>query len=150
MNYLLSSYYYLLKIKSCRLNLGCGGILKQNRNQNHLPCAIVFDCVWLYGLLYRLCHNQIVSLMTPKPMQTISFNNYDWQLSLLSAHSGFIEHWIPKKVFVTFDNVFHVYLMREFQKYGRNWILTVAFWGQTKAGQKCAARWAELAVLFCR
>ena len=35
---------------------------------------------------------------------------------------------------------FHVYLMREFQKYGRNWILTVAFWGQTKAGQKYAAR----------
>ena len=29
-------------------------------------------------------------------------------------------------------------------------ILTVVSWGQTKAGQKCAARWAELAVLFCR
>ena len=27
---------------------------------------------------------------------------------------------IAKKVFVTFDNVFHVYLMRGFQKYGRN------------------------------
>ena len=26
----------------------------------------------------------------------------------------------------------------------------MAFWGQNKAGQKCAARWAELAVLFCR
>ena len=26
----------------------------------------------------------------------------------------------------------------------------MAFWEQTKAGQKCAARWAELAVLFCR
>ena len=24
------------------------------------------------------------------------------------------------------------------------------FWGQTKAGQKCAARWAELDVLFCK
>ena len=24
----------------------------------------------------------------------------------------------------------------------------MGFWGQTKAGQKCAARWAELAVLF--
>ena len=40
--------------------------------------------------------------------------------------------------------------MRGFQKYGRNLILTVAFWGQTKARQKCAARWAELTVLFCR
>ena len=40
-------------------------------------------------------------------------------------------------------------LMRGFQKYGRNWIFTVAFWGQTKAVQKCAARWGELAVLFC-
>ena len=57
---------------------------------------------------------------------------------------------IPKKVFGGFDNIFHVYLMRGFQKYGRNWILMVTFWGQTKAGQKCAARWAEFAVLFSR
>ena len=56
----------------------------------------------------------------------------------------------PKKVLGGFDNIFHAYLMRRFQKYGRNWIFTVAFWGQTKAVQKCAARWAELAVLFCR
>ena len=48
-------------------------------------------------------------------------------------------------MFLTFDHIFHVYLMRRFQKYGKNWILTVAFWGQTKAGQKFAARWAELA-----
>ena len=27
---------------------------------------------------------------------------------------------IAKKVFLTFDNIFHVYLMRGFQKYGRN------------------------------
>ena len=33
--------------------------------------------------------------------------------------------WIPKKVFGGFDSIFHVYLMRKFQKYGRNWILTV-------------------------
>ena len=54
----------------------------------------------------------------------------------------------PKKVFGGFDNIFHVYLMREFQKYGRNWILTVAFWGQTKAVQKCAARWDDWLCYF--
>ena len=26
-------------------NLRCGGILIQNRNQNNLLCAIVFDCI---------------------------------------------------------------------------------------------------------
>ena len=69
----------------------------------------------------------------------------------LDQHTvGFYSIEIAKKVFLTFDNVFHAYFMRGFQKYGRNWILTVAFWEQTKAVQKCAARWAELAVLFCR
>ena len=38
--------------------------------------------------------------------------------------------------------------MKGFKKYGINWILTVAFLCQTKAGQKHAARWAELAVLL--
>ena len=65
-------------------------------------------------------------------------------------HSEFLEYWNIKKVFEGFDNIFHVYLMMGFQKNGRNWILMVAFWGQTKAVQKYAARWAELAVLFCR
>ena len=63
---------------------------------------------------------------------------------------SFLSIEIPKKVFGGFDNIFHVYLMRGFQKYKRNWILMVAFRGQTKAGQKYAVRWAELAVLFCR
>ena len=67
-----------------------------------------------------------------------------------TVHGMFLEWSNRTKVFPAFDNIFHVYLMRGFQKCGRNWILTVAFWGQAKAGQKCAARWAELAVLFCR
>ena len=33
---------------------------------------------------------------------------------------GFLGIEIAKKVFVTFDNVSHVYLMRGFQKYARN------------------------------
>ena len=33
---------------------------------------------------------------------------------------GFYSIEIAKKVFLTFDNIFHVYLMRGFQKYGRN------------------------------
>ena len=77
---------------------------------------------------------------------------YDFRQAVLLAqyHGMFLSGEIAQKAFPAFDNIFHVYLMRGFQKYGRNWILTVAFWGQTKAGQKCAARWAELAVLFCR
>ena len=63
---------------------------------------------------------------------------------------GFYSIVIAKKVFLIFDHIYHVYLMRGFQNYDKNWILTVAFWGQTKARQKFAARWAELAVLFCR
>ena len=73
-------------------------------------------------------------------------------LNVLWTHN-YVSFWsieIPKKVFGVFDNIFRVYLMRRFQKYERNLFLTVAFWGQTKAGQKWAARWAELAVLFCR
>ena len=55
-------------------------------------------------------------------------------------HYEFLEYWNTQKVFGGFHNIFHVYLMRGFQKFGRNWILMVAFWEQTKAGQKCAAR----------
>ena len=73
-------------------------------------------------------------------------SNYSNEFRENCFHCEFLDYWnIRKSV-----NIFHVYLMREFQKCGRNWILRVAFWGQTKAGQKWAARWAELAVLFCR
>ena len=56
---------------------------------------------------------------------------------------------MPKKVFRGFDNIFHVYLMRGFQKYARNWILMVAFKGQTKAGAKicCQMGWIGCAIL---
>ena len=37
---------------------------------------------------------------------------------LKHVHRGFLERWNAKKVFVIFDNVFHVYLMKGFQKYG--------------------------------
>ena len=48
---------------------------------------------------------------------------------------------IPKKVFGRFDNVFHVYLMRGFQKYARNWILTMAFWATCKIAQPIQPIW---------
>ena len=48
---------------------------------------------------------------------------------------GFQSIEIAKKVFVKFDNVFHAYLMRGFQKYGRNCILTVAFKGRLRQGK---------------
>ena len=71
-----------------------------------------------------------------------AFLTIAWVGDANSIHRGFLEHLN--------SHIIHVYLIRRFQKYGKNWILTVAFWWQTKAGQKFAARWAELAVLFCR
>ena len=63
--------------------------------------------------------------------QMIPFNS-KFQKSLqkqdfLLVTEGFQSIKIDKKVFVIFDNVFHAYLMRGFQKYGRNLILTKAF-----------------------
>ena len=46
----------------------------------------------------------------------------------LMHHREFLEHWNSQKVFLTFDNIFHVYLMRGFQTYERNLILMMAFW----------------------
>ena len=63
------------------------------------------------------------------------------------SHSGFLEHWNSKKVFVTFDNVFHVYLMRGFQKYARNWILTMAFWATCKIAQPIQPIWQHIFAL---
>ena len=40
------------------------------------------------------------------------------KLKPFTNHCEFLE--IPKKVFGGFDNIFHVYLKRGFQKYGRN------------------------------
>ena len=67
----------------------------------------------------------------------------------MSFYCEFLEYWNTKKVLGGFDNIFHVYMMRGFQKYGRNWILTVAFWGQTKAGPKmcCQMGWIGCAIM---
>ena len=35
---------------------------------------------------------------------------------------------IPQKVFPAFDDVSHLYLMRGFQKYARNWVPNMTFW----------------------
>jgi hypothetical protein len=50
-------------------------------------------------------------------------------------------------MFVTFDNVFHVYLMRGFQKYARNWILTMAFWATCKIAQPIQPIWQHIFAL---
>jgi hypothetical protein len=55
-----------------------------------------------------------------------------------------------QKVFPIFDSIFHDDLTRGLQKYARNLIPTMAFLGQTKAGQKIAVRLAGLAVLSCK
>ena len=49
-----------------------------------------------------------------------------------------------KKVFEGFENVFHVYLMRGFQKYAGNWILTMAFWATCKIAQPIQPIWQHI------
>ena len=53
------------------------------------------------------------------PAKKVNNNKFSSQIIVTyTVGSWSIE--IAKKVFVTFDNVFHVYLMRGFQKYARN------------------------------
>ena len=70
--------------------------------------------------------------------------------ALFGVHGMFLERWNSTKSPSSICQHFSCRLDEGIQKYERKWIRTVAFWGQTKVGQKCAARWAELAVLFCR
>ena len=68
---------------------------------------------------------------TKHPLRLPYTPKFHGKLSLYWVHCEFLQYWnTPKKFggFSWFDNVFHVYLMRGFQKYKRNWILTMAFW----------------------
>jgi len=55
--------------------------------------------------------------------------------------------YVQQKIFPVFDNVCYFYSMRLLIKFSRNLFPTMAFWEQTKTGQKIAAGWAGLAVL---
>ena len=69
-------------------------------------------------------------------------------VTLDSSNSPWL--WRKKAILiVAFDNIFHVYLMRGFQKYERNWILMVAFWGQNQGRAKmcCQTGWIGCATL---
>ena len=50
-------------------------------------------------------------------------------------------------MFLTFDNVFHVYSMRGFQKYERNWIFMMAFWVTCKIAQPIQPIWQHIFAL---
>ena len=52
-----------------------------------------------------------------------------------------------QKVFRGFDNIFHVYLIRGFQKYKQNWILTMAFWVTCKITQPIQPIWQHIFAL---
>ena len=67
--------------------------------------------------------------------------------NVLRSHSMFLEWWNTTKSLSNIWQHFRAYLTRGLQKYARNSIPMMAFWGQTKAGQKNAARLAGLAVL---
>ena len=88
-----------------------------------------------------------------RPSQTFAHNgelkyrdNWLYCEDLL-YHREFLEHWIAKKVFLTFDDIFHVYLMRGLQKYERNWILTMAFWVTCKIAQPIQPIWQHIFAL---
>ena len=70
------------------------------------------------------------------------------RLFINSLHTvSFLSIEIPKKVFGGFDNIFHVYLMRGFQKYERNWILMMAFWASCKIAQPIQPIWQHILAL---
>ena len=62
-----------------------------------------------------------------------------------SSADALLSYKYPQKALITF--FISKYLMRELQKCARNLMLTVPFLGQTKAGEKIAAKGAGLAVL---
>ena len=64
-----------------------------------------------------------------------------------TVHGMFLEWWNRTKVFPAFDNIFHVYLMREFQKYKRNWSLTMVFLTTSKIAQPIQPIWQHLFAL---
>ena len=53
----------------------------------------------------------------------------------------FLEYWNTQK---NIDNIFHVYLMKGFQKYKRNWILTMAFRATCKIAQPIQPIWQHI------
>ena len=59
----------------------------------------------------------------------------------------FLKRWNSKKFFPAFGNIFHVYLTRGFQKYARNWILTMAFWATCKIAQPIQPIWQHIFAL---
>ena len=62
----------------------------------------------------------------------------------------FLEYWNTKKVFGGFDNIFHIYLMRGFQKYERNRILMMALWVTCKIAQPIQPFWQPIFALhYC-
>ena len=118
--------------------------------------SIKIGCNWTNGL----DSSDLPLWISPVFQRSVQVNNFQ-EVSFIyhfikklnrffyTAHGMCIEcvYLIPQKVF---DNVCHVYLIRGFQKYEGNLILMMAFWGQTKTGQKSAGVWAGLAVLSCR
>ena len=88
---------------------------------------IIRGRIWFHHSIQSLGrkHNRSASTLVSMPQFPISAGAH--RSERVVNHSEFLEYSNIKKVFEGFDNIFHVYLMREFQKYGRNWIITVAF-----------------------
>ena len=98
---------------------------KKGQQKGELACTVGFHTDDDDGDSARLCR-PLCSL------PTVSFQSIE----------------ISKKVFGGIDNIFHVYLMRGFQKYGRNLILTVAFWLCYFAGSSKSHRENSISFIF--
>ena len=65
--------------------------------------------------------------------------------SPVSSHYEFLEYWnTQKSVWRIWQRFFHVYLMRGFQNYERNWILMMAFWATCKIAKPIQPIWQHI------
>ena len=58
----------------------------------------------------------------------------EWDRKIEGLRHDMFMEW--RNTTKSISNIFHVYLMKGMQKCARNLILTMAFWGQTKTGEK--------------
>ena len=102
------------------------------------------DLAYLLG--WRMCSHKALSRQNIFRQLLIEWVCHSWLRYIIS-------HWVsrvlkyPKKCLGGFDSIFHVYLMRGFQKHGRNWILTMAFWATCKIAQPIQPIWEHIFAL---
>ena len=88
---------------------------------SHLKCVKFFKNDRIYeGKLFYIFFNRVLSSISHFIPRILYWFTTDWDKWGNINHGMFL---VSRVVFPAFDNIFHVDLMRGFQKYGRNWIL---------------------------